>query len=206
MSLPRGQVGDGTSGDSACSIPVDAARSPNDAGEKDGPRRGIVANVVNHFEIHGTDGKRAQDFYGSLFGWSIDANNPMNYGMVSGEAGGIGGGIAKSMDGKPMVTIYVEVADLDATLAKVAGARREHRDAAGRRARRAEAGAIRRSRRQCDRAHPVRHDAGSVSDELQQHHDRHGDPQRLADFYTKLLVSPRGPTAVTRDGRSAPAV
>ena len=78
-----------------------------------------MANVVNHFEIHGTDGKKSQDFYAALFGWSIDANNPMGYGMVSGEAGGIGGGISKSMDGKPMVTVYVEVADLDATLAKV---------------------------------------------------------------------------------------
>ena len=77
-----------------------------------------MANVVNHFEIHGTDGKKTQDFYGSLFGWSIDANNPMNYGMVSPDGEGIGGGIAQAME-KPMVTIYVEVADLDGTLAKV---------------------------------------------------------------------------------------
>ena len=44
-----------------------------------------MANVVNHFEIHGTDGKKSQDFYAGLFGWSIDANNPMDYGMVSAE-------------------------------------------------------------------------------------------------------------------------
>jgi predicted enzyme related to lactoylglutathione lyase len=92
-------------------VPPDAGRTTTE--------EGIVANVVNHFEIHGTDGKKSQDFYAALFGWSIDANNPMDYGMVSGEAGGIGGGISKSMDGKPMVTVYVEVADLDATLAKV---------------------------------------------------------------------------------------
>ncbi len=78
-----------------------------------------MANVVNHFEIHGIDGKKAQAFYEALFGWSIDANNPMEYGMVSAEGEGIGGGISKSMDGKPMVTVYVEVADLDATLAQV---------------------------------------------------------------------------------------
>lgn len=78
-----------------------------------------MANVVNHFEIHGMDGKKAQAFYEALFGWNIDANNPMDYGMVSAEGEGIGGGISKSMDGKPMVTIYVEVADLDATLAQV---------------------------------------------------------------------------------------
>ena len=46
-----------------------------------------MANVVNHFEIHGIDGKKTQDFYAGLLGWSIDANNPMNYGMVLGRAG-----------------------------------------------------------------------------------------------------------------------
>ena len=75
-----------------------------------------MANAVTHFEIHGIDGKKSQDFYASLFGWKIDANNPMNYGMVSAPGGeGIGGGIAPAM-GQPMVTIYVEVEDLDATL------------------------------------------------------------------------------------------
>jgi predicted enzyme related to lactoylglutathione lyase len=28
-----------------------------------------MANAVTHFEIHGRDGKKAQDFYASLFGW-----------------------------------------------------------------------------------------------------------------------------------------
>jgi predicted enzyme related to lactoylglutathione lyase len=77
-----------------------------------------MANPVTHFEIHGRDGKQAQEFYASLFGWSVDANNPMNYGIVSAPEGeGIGGGIAQAMGG-PMVTVYVEVADLDATLKK----------------------------------------------------------------------------------------
>jgi predicted enzyme related to lactoylglutathione lyase len=72
-----------------------------------------------HFEIIGRDGKRSQDFYASLFGWSIDASNPMNYGIVAAPDGkGIGGGVAAAMDGKPMVTVYVEVADLAAALQK----------------------------------------------------------------------------------------
>src|SRR5258706_15773309 len=76
-----------------------------------------MANAVTHFEIHGRDGKKTQDFYASVFGWSIDANNPMNYGLVSAPGGeGIGGGIAQAIDGEPSGTIYVEVADLDATL------------------------------------------------------------------------------------------
>ncbi len=77
-----------------------------------------MANAVTHFEIHGRDGKKSQDFYASLFGWSVDADNPMNYGIVSAPDGeGIGGGIAPAM-GDPMVTIYVEVEDLDAALKK----------------------------------------------------------------------------------------
>jgi hypothetical protein len=69
-----------------------------------------MADKVMHFEIHGKDGKRLQEFYASLFGWKIDANNPMQYGLVSPEPGGIGGGIAQSPTA-PRVTVYVEVAD-----------------------------------------------------------------------------------------------
>jgi uncharacterized protein len=77
-----------------------------------------MPNPVVHFEISGKDGKKTQAFYASLFGWEVDANNPMDYGMVSAQDGqGIGGGIAPAM-GDPGVTIYVDVADLDATLAK----------------------------------------------------------------------------------------
>lgn len=77
-----------------------------------------MPNPVTHFEIHGRDGKETQDFYAALFGWVVDANNPMNYGIVAAQDGeGIGGGIAEAM-GEPMVTVYVEVPDLDATLEK----------------------------------------------------------------------------------------
>src|SRR5215213_943029 len=82
-----------------------------------------MANPVVHFEILGRDAKRAQQFYSQLFGWNVDANNPMEYGMVSADGNGIAGGIASAQgdptaDGKPMVTVYVEVADLDASLRK----------------------------------------------------------------------------------------
>ena len=77
-----------------------------------------MANKVVHFEVLGKDGKRLQDFYGSLFGWKIDASNPMQYGMVNGDETGIGGGIAANQDGSPQVTFYVEVPDLNAALKK----------------------------------------------------------------------------------------
>jgi predicted enzyme related to lactoylglutathione lyase len=74
------------------------------------------SNPVTWFEIVGGDGAGLQKFYGDLFGWKVDAANPMNYGMIEGKDGGIGGGIAASQDGKPQVTVYVVVDDIQATL------------------------------------------------------------------------------------------
>ena len=80
-----------------------------------------MVRPVVHFEIHGKDAKKLQEFYASLFGWKIDANNPMNYGMVEAGVGGppdgVGGGILQS-DSAPMVTFYVQVVDLNETLQK----------------------------------------------------------------------------------------
>ena len=78
-----------------------------------------MANPVVHFEVVGKDGKKLQDFYGGVFGWNINAENPMNYGLVSNEdtGGGIGGGVAQSDN--PAVTFYIEVDDPEAYLKKV---------------------------------------------------------------------------------------
>ena len=76
-----------------------------------------MAHPVVHFEVIGRDAKRTQEFYASLFGWKIDASNPMQYGVVSAEPGGIAGGVAGSPEG-PRVTFYVGVPDLAAALAK----------------------------------------------------------------------------------------
>jgi predicted enzyme related to lactoylglutathione lyase len=76
---------------------------------------------VVHWEIQAADPAKQRGFFSDLFGWSIDANNPQNYGMVAqaGE-GSIGGGISggDSTDTKPYVTFYVEVPDISAALAK----------------------------------------------------------------------------------------
>jgi hypothetical protein len=34
---------------------------------------------------HGKDGAKLQGYYAELFGWEIDANNPMKYGVVQRE-------------------------------------------------------------------------------------------------------------------------
>jgi len=79
-----------------------------------------MGNPVVHFEINAKDGKKLQSFYASLFDWKIDADNPMNYGMVDTQgAGGIAGGIGQTEDGGPTyVTFYVQVPDLQASLDK----------------------------------------------------------------------------------------
>ncbi len=76
-----------------------------------------MANPVVHFEVIGKDGKKLQNFYSGVFGWNIDANNPMNYGIVNAEEGrGIGGGISAGDGQRNQVTFYVEVDDPDAYL------------------------------------------------------------------------------------------
>src|SRR5262245_4606549 len=73
---------------------------------------------VVRFEIVGGKGNQLQKFYGELFGWKIDSNNPMNYGMVdAGSPGGIHGGVG-SRDSGNRVSVFVEVEDLDAALAQ----------------------------------------------------------------------------------------
>ncbi|HWH54900.1 MAG TPA: VOC family protein, partial [Gaiellaceae bacterium] len=66
-----------------------------------------------------------QSYYSELFGWEIDSDNPMKYGMVdreknlSPEGLGIGGGVAGGPEGYDgHVTFYVGVDDVEAALAK----------------------------------------------------------------------------------------
>ena len=83
-----------------------------------------MGQPVVHFEINGSDADRLHGYYSELFGWEIDANNPMNYGIVdreqnlSSEGVGIGGGIMGMPSVPGYVTVYVEVPDVEAALAK----------------------------------------------------------------------------------------
>ena len=74
---------------------------------------------VIHFEVVGKDGPALQKYYGQLFGWNIDTNNPGGYGMTSSDDTGVVVGIGASPDGSAgWVTGYVTVSDIDATLAR----------------------------------------------------------------------------------------
>ena len=82
-----------------------------------------MGQPVTHFEIIGKDGDKLRSYYSELFGWEIDADNPMNYGMVArdgntnAEGAGIGGGVGQASEGSDgHVTFYVEVPDVEAAL------------------------------------------------------------------------------------------
>jgi predicted enzyme related to lactoylglutathione lyase len=73
---------------------------------------------VVHWEVQARDLAAQQKFFADLFGWTVDSNNPMNYGMVTAYRQGIGGGIGATMDA-PRAIFYVQVTDINASLAKV---------------------------------------------------------------------------------------
>jgi uncharacterized protein len=77
-----------------------------------------MGRPVVHFEVTGKDGAALQKFYGDLFDWNINTDNPMNYGIVQKEGEGIGGGVGGSADGSGHVTFYVHVDDINSALEK----------------------------------------------------------------------------------------
>jgi predicted enzyme related to lactoylglutathione lyase len=78
-----------------------------------------MGQPVVHFEVIGKDGESLRRYYSELFDWEIDADNPMQYGMVPRAGDGIGGGIGAGPEGyEGHVTFYVAVPDVEAALAK----------------------------------------------------------------------------------------
>lgn len=84
-----------------------------------------MGQPVVHFEVIGKDGEKLQSYYSELFGWEVNADNDMKYGIVAREQNmndegvGIGGGIGGGPEGYDgHVTFYVEVPDVEQALAK----------------------------------------------------------------------------------------
>ncbi|MEA2401827.1 MAG: uncharacterized protein QOK00_2230 [Thermoleophilaceae bacterium] len=84
-----------------------------------------MGQPVVHFEIVGKDGDKLRSYYSELFGWDIDADNEMKYGVVQREGNtnaegiGIGGGVTGGPEGyEGHVTVYVSVPDVEASLAQ----------------------------------------------------------------------------------------
>jgi predicted enzyme related to lactoylglutathione lyase len=85
-----------------------------------------MGQPVVHFEVVGKDGEKLREYYAELFEWNIDADNPMDYGMVAREDNksadgnlGIGGGVGQGPEGyEGHVTFYVAVPDVEGALQK----------------------------------------------------------------------------------------
>jgi predicted enzyme related to lactoylglutathione lyase len=82
-----------------------------------------MGHPVIHFEVMGKDGEKLRTFYAELFDWTIDASNPLGYGIVQRETNfedvGIGGGIGDIPEGMSgHLTFYVEVPDVEAALVR----------------------------------------------------------------------------------------
>jgi uncharacterized protein len=84
-----------------------------------------MGQPVVHFEVIGKDAEKLQGYYSELFGWAVDASNPMSYGVIPREGNtnsegiGIGGGVGGGPEGYAgHVTFYVEVPDVEEALAK----------------------------------------------------------------------------------------
>jgi uncharacterized protein len=84
-----------------------------------------MGQPVVHFEVIGKDADKLQGYYAELFGWDVDASNPMKYGLIQREGNtnpdgiGIGGGIGAGPEGYGgHATFYVEVPSVEEALAK----------------------------------------------------------------------------------------
>ena len=82
-----------------------------------------MGKPIVHWEIVSNGpAKDVQGFYADVFGWKIDANNELGYGLVDkDDAGGVAGGISGSTDPNlpGHVTVYFAVDDPDAVLKDV---------------------------------------------------------------------------------------
>lgn len=75
---------------------------------------------VSWCEVTGKDGGALQSFYGELFGWAFEPAPKMpEYGMVlrGDPAEGPGIGVSPAPEGPGWVTFYVQIDDLEATMA-----------------------------------------------------------------------------------------
>ena len=82
-----------------------------------------MSNAVVHFEIAGKNGSTLRDYYTKLFGWQFQIWGEVDYGLVApgAETKAIGGGVgACPPNSKPYVTVYIQVADVQASLDKAA--------------------------------------------------------------------------------------
>ncbi len=76
-------------------------------------------NGICHLEIPSKDFEKARKFYGDLFNWQFNYIKEMDY-LIFKAPEGISGGFAKEYDiaGRPGITVYIEVDDINAIIQK----------------------------------------------------------------------------------------
>jgi predicted enzyme related to lactoylglutathione lyase len=76
-----------------------------------------MPSPVVHFEIRSADPDGTRSFFGKLFGWTFPDGGMPGYSYVdTGAEGAIPGGISPLQDGEPLMTFFVGVQDVAATL------------------------------------------------------------------------------------------
>jgi predicted enzyme related to lactoylglutathione lyase len=82
-----------------------------------------MGNPVMQFQILSKTPDETAQFYSTLFGWTINADNPMGYRQINtGSAEGIQGGIWPAPPQAPnFVQLFVAVADVRASVKKAEG-------------------------------------------------------------------------------------
>ena len=76
-----------------------------------------MGNPVVHFEIRAEDPDAAREFYGKLFGWTFPAGGIPGYTYVeTGVPDAIPGGIGPTQGGSDLVTVFMGVEDVEASL------------------------------------------------------------------------------------------
>jgi predicted enzyme related to lactoylglutathione lyase len=76
-----------------------------------------MPNPVVHFEIRSSDPDATRKFFGQLFGWTFPDGGMPGYTYVdTGVEGAVPGGISPLQGGAPLVTFFVGVPDVAATL------------------------------------------------------------------------------------------
>lgn len=73
--------------------------------------------MITHLEVTGKDADNLVGFYGNVFGWKLDNNNPLNYGVgMLGNDVSIGVGAAQ--EGPGAAVFYMAVDSVEGSLAK----------------------------------------------------------------------------------------
>lgn len=79
-----------------------------------------MGQPVVQWQILSRNPEAHSSFYAELFAWTIQSNNPLGYRMADpGSDRGIPGGFWPAPpEAKPFVQLFIEVEDLDATIAQ----------------------------------------------------------------------------------------